>query len=69
MKEISKEEFYKLIGPRDICVSSSYEKKESYFKTRSGVLVGVNKRTLDENEDEVSTYYIDVNLLPPEVKE
>jgi hypothetical protein len=47
-------------------VSSSYEKNESYFKTRSGVLVGTIKR--NEN-DTLNEYYIDISVLPPEIKD
>lgn len=68
MKLITQEEFYKLIGPRDICVSSSHEKNESYFKTRSGILVGICKRVETEN-DTIKEYYIDMSILPPEIIE
>jgi hypothetical protein len=68
MTLITKDEFYKLIGPRDICVSSSHEKNESYFKTRSGVLVGICKNIETEN-DYIKEYYIDIQVLPPEIKD
>ena len=68
MELITRDEFYKLIGPRDICVSSSHEKNESYFKTRSGVLVGICKH-IEIESDTIKEYYIDISILPPEIKD
>lgn len=68
MKVISMKEFYNLIGPRDICVSSSIEKNEFYFKTRSGVLVGICKY-IETEEDTIKEYSIDISVLPPEIKD
>jgi hypothetical protein len=68
MEKIDREEFYKLIGPRDICVSSSIEKNESYFKTRSGVLVGICKH-IETDNDTIKEYYIDIQVLPSEIKD
>ena len=64
MKLISKDEFYKLIGPRDICVSYVYIKNESYFRTRSGVLVGICKY-IETDDGSINEYYIDIQVLPP----
>ena len=66
MQVVTKKEFYALIGPRDICVSSSVIRNESYFKTRSGVLVGICKRN-DETEE--STYEIDKSQLPSKIED
>lgn len=65
MKEISKKDFFLLIAPRDICVSYSTSKDESYFTTRSGTLVGVCKWI----EDGENVYFIDESKLPPVIGE
>ena len=66
MKEVTKEEFYAYVNPRDICVS--VENVHSYpynslFKTRNGELVGrvnsTNKNVAGNRiYPEIKTYYL-----------
>lgn len=69
MREVTREEFYRWVNPRDICV---YCVKTSpialvEFKTRSGILIG--KHTHDYDNEEKKYFF--VNDLPnvPEIKD
>ncbi|MBL7664988.1 MAG: hypothetical protein JNM93_07625 [Bacteriovoracaceae bacterium] len=38
MVEVTKEQFYQYVNPRDICLHS--EKEITYWKTRNGLMIG-----------------------------
>lgn len=68
MKEVTKDQFYNFVGPKDLVVSvqhthGTFYPATSYFKTRAGVAKG---KVIDARENgvywpTVSHYFIEVH--------